>query len=179
MRNPLIATAVAPSRRMPHACRSMRLAIALLVCLVPAVASANTITDPAPETRVATGYRNGKPVKVKLVEIDWALVELQTARAFLAMRAAAAEDGIDIVIWSGFRTNERQAELYRAYREGYGNPAAKPGYSNHQLGRALDLMLRGDVYPWLVANAPRFGFRATVKGEPWHWEFRGVPRRRS
>jgi LAS superfamily LD-carboxypeptidase LdcB len=93
------------------------------------------------------------------------------------MQAAAAADGIALRIVSGFRTLERQAELYRAWRQGHGNRAARPGYSNHQAGRALDLDLDGTVLPWLQANARRHGFHPTVRGEPWHWEFLRAPRR--
>jgi D-alanyl-D-alanine carboxypeptidase len=28
------------------------------------------------------------------------------------------------------------------------------------------------AYAWLAANACRFGFRRTVRSEPWHWEYR-------
>ena len=33
------------------------------------------------------------------------------------------------------------------------------------------------AHDWLVANAKRFDFHATVAREPWHWEHR--PRKRS
>jgi D-alanyl-D-alanine carboxypeptidase len=122
------------------------------------------------EPYAATGYRKGKKVKLQLVQIDWAEVELETARAFLAMREAAAADGIELMIRSGWRSNERQLWLYQAWRMGVGNKAARPGYSNHQAGRALDIYLDEPTFAWLERNARRFGFRRTVRGEPWHWE---------
>ena len=144
----------------------------LVLCLLCGIARADG------EPRAVTGYKNGKPFKLQIVDIGWAEVEIKTARAFEQMRLAAEQDGIRLVIWSGFRTYERQAELYARYRRGHGNLAAKPGHSNHQSGRALDLMLDSDaVYQWLGKHARRYGFMKTVKGEPWHWEFVGVPRR--
>lgn len=124
---------------------------------------------------VVTGYRNGKPIELEVTEVDGALVEVATARAFLAMREAAADaEGVVLQVWSGFRSNENQARLYDEWKAGVGNPAARPGYSNHQSGRALDINLLGvppETFAWLLKNAGRFGFRRTVAKEPWHWEY--------
>ena len=142
--------------------------VVVIVCLLfgTGVAHAN---DP---TRLVMGYRNGKRIKLRVMQIGWAEADLATARAFLVMQRAAAEDGLELNVWSGFRTHERQKQLYQAWRAGYGNPAAKPGYSNHQSGRALDLVIRDEqIAAWLATNAQRFGFRRTVANEPWHWEF--------
>ena len=45
-------------------------------------------------------------------------------------------------------------------------------------GRALDIYLDDAVFRWLERHARRFGFRRTVRGEPWHWEYVKRPRRR-
>lgn len=109
-----------------------------------------------------------------VVPIDWSEVEVRTARAFAMMRAAAEQDGVALWVVSGFRSHEHQQWLYAAWRAGWGNRAARPGRSNHQSGRALDLEIdRPGVLAWLDANARRFGFKRTVKGEPWHWEWTG------
>ena len=93
------------------------------------------------------------------------------------MRQAAAADGIELTIRSGFRTHEQQARLYRAWRAGEGNRAARPGRSLHQSGRAIDLAVRDPVVrAWLETHARRFGFHRTVKSEPWHWEYHPRPR---
>jgi LAS superfamily LD-carboxypeptidase LdcB len=146
------------------------------VCAAPAIAQTQELT-----TYAATGYRNGKRVNLELVQIGWAEVELKTARAFLLMREAAAADGISLDIRSGWRSYERQEWLYRLYRLGLGNQAARPGYSNHQAGRALDIYLDDDnaTLAWLTQNGRRFGFQRTVRKEPWHWEFRGMPKQRA
>jgi len=128
------------------------------------------------QAEVRTGYRNGKAVKIRVTQIGWAEVEVQTAKAFRKMARAAERDGLDLVIRSGFRDHARQKELYRAWREGWGNKAARPGFSNHESGRALDIDVDGGVLGWLRRNGKKFGFHATVRGEPWHWEFKGMPK---
>jgi D-alanyl-D-alanine carboxypeptidase len=144
----------------------------LIVCLLCAIASA--------EARHVTGYVRGRPTKLRVVEIGWAEVEETTARAFRKMREAAAVDGLELEIWSGFRSHERQAALYARWRARRGAQAARPGHSRHQSGHALDLVVRDpEIYAWLVANAGRYGFRRTVKGEPWHWEYRATRAPRS
>jgi LAS superfamily LD-carboxypeptidase LdcB len=126
----------------------------------------------------AVGYVQGKKIKLAVVDVGGVAVEERTANAFLAMAAAAAEDGIELELTSGFRTNERQAELYKEYRDG-GVLAAKPGYSNHQSGRAVDINVwNWTVFEWLDAHAATYGFKRTVKNEPWHWEYRGTSRAR-
>jgi D-alanyl-D-alanine carboxypeptidase len=146
------------------------------------VAEAETEADAAPAPHVVEGYRNGRRIAVKVVTVDWADVEVRTAKALLAMRDAAAADGISIRVRSGFRNHEHQAWLYDAWRKGWGNKAARPGHSVHQSGQALDLELdEPATFAWLEANAARWGFRRTVRKEPWHWEYnkRYVKKRRS
>lgn len=119
-----------------------------------------------------TGYDHGAKRTIKVVEVGDAEVEVHTAKAFRAMAHAAARDGIDLRIRSGFRSFEKQAALYRRYREGEGNLAARPGFSNHESGRALDIYITDDrVYPWLARHAATYGFHRTVPGEAWHWEY--------
>jgi hypothetical protein len=147
---------------------------AVLGCLLVMLARPASGGD---EIRSAIGYRNGRPLPLQLITIDLREVEIRTARAFKAMQRAAMDDGVELMIYSGFRTHERQSGLYRAWRAGIGNPAARPGYSNHQSGRALDLVVQDPrTLAWLDRNARRFGFRRTVPKEPWHWEL--VPRSR-
>ena len=57
------------------------------------------------------GYRRGRRVKIKVVQIGWAEVEVRTAKAFLRMQTAAAEDGVGLYIRSGFRSHEIQQWL--------------------------------------------------------------------
>jgi LAS superfamily LD-carboxypeptidase LdcB len=128
-------------------------------------------------SKEAVGYQRGKAVPISVVHVDDRPVEQRTANAYWAMRDAAARDGVSLDIRSGFRTNAQQASLYACYLCCCCNGctlAAKPGFSNHQSGRALDLKVRDEAtLPWLLAHASRFGFVATVRNEPWHWEYRG------
>jgi LAS superfamily LD-carboxypeptidase LdcB len=110
---------------------------------------------------------------MKVVTIDGKPVEKRTADAFLRMRKAASQDGVQIRIVSGFRSYAEQDRLYKLYLAGRGNLAARPGYSNHQDGHALDLNASAPgVYSWLSRRARSFGFIRTVPSENWHWEYR-------
>jgi LAS superfamily LD-carboxypeptidase LdcB len=123
----------------------------------------------------AIGYIQGRKIKITVVDVDGVTVEERTAKAFAAMAEAAAGDGIELELTSGFRTNERQAELYDEYLHASGALAAKPGYSNHQSGHALDINVwNWTVFEWLDEHAAKYGFKRTVPSEPWHWEFRGL-----
>lgn len=134
----------------------------------------------------ATAYVKGRPSTIALFKVQDVWLGADTARAALAMLEAAAEDGVRLELNSGFRSMAEQRALWDAYQAGTGNLAARPGYSNHQGGIAVDVDTDGqkqaDVergrltrpYRWLEENAARFGFVRTVPSEPWHWEFRGA-----
>lgn len=125
--------------------------------------------------RQAVGYVAGKAFTITVVGIDDKPVEVATAAAFRRMREAAAADGVSIKVVSGFRTMAEQEYLYACYKTkkcNSGNLAARPGFSNHQSGHALDLNARDPaVGAWLKDHASAFGFHNTVPSEPWHWEY--------
>src|SRR5262245_38504869 len=124
--------------------------------------------------RTATGYSHGRKTRITLIEIAGVEVEASTARAFRAMAKAARKGGLELAIRSGFRSHEKQQELYREYRHGWGHLAARPGYSNHQSGKALDIYITDyRVYEWLKQHAAKYGFKRTVRREAWHWEHVG------
>jgi len=143
-----------------------------------------------------TGYENGRPYSFEareVVDVSGKLFILSaaTADAFESMRESAAGDGVTLKVVSAFRTNQDQERLRKLWESGQGNPANRPGYSNHQSGFAVDIKVRGEgsenVLPWLEANAERFGFDSPYRGqlrvsptsgkevrasnEPWHWEY--------
>jgi MYXO-CTERM domain-containing protein len=124
-----------------------------------------------------TGYKSGSPFAITVVTVDGKKVEKATANAYYVMAQAAAADGVNIKVVSGFRTMEEQEYLYGCYVNcscNNCNLAAKPGYSNHQSGHALDLNTSaGGVLAWLNAHGAAFGFSRTVPSEPWHWEWWG------
>ena len=129
--------------------------------------------------RTVTAYSKGRKTKIKLVEVGGVELEARTARAFREMAKAARKAGIQLYIRSGFRSHEKQRELYARYRRGWGHLAARPGYSNHESGRAVDIHIEDySVYLWLRKHARMHGFRQTVKREAWHWEYvRGKAKR--
>ena len=131
------------------------------------------------EARTATGYRHGVKTRIKLVHIAGAEVEESTAKAFRTMAKAARKAGLELLIRSGFRSHEKQKELYKRFRRGWGHMAARPGYSNHQSGRAVDIYIDDyNVYEWLRKHAHKYGFKRTVKREAWHWEYVGTAQAR-
>ncbi|TAJ55402.1 MAG: D-alanyl-D-alanine carboxypeptidase family protein [Nevskiaceae bacterium] len=120
------------------------------------------------------------------------------AQAWLALRDAAARDGVGLLLISGFRSVDYQAALIRA-KLARGLSAeevlrinAPPGYSEHHSGRAVDIGCAGvaaldeafettPAYEWLCRNAAEHGFRMSYpRGnrqgylyEPWHWFHQG------
>ena len=124
-----------------------------------------------------TGYVKGEAFEITVVTVDNKKVELHTANAYHQMQQAAAKAGVNIAIVSGFRTMSEQQYLYGCYQNcncNNCNLAAKPGFSNHQSGHALDLNTgAAGVLNWLNNNGPGYGFTRTVPSEDWHWEWWG------
>jgi soluble lytic murein transglycosylase-like protein len=90
------------------------------------------------------------------------------ARAFDRMEAAAAGDGVHLVIASAFRSNAEQAVLWAAHPDPHW--VAPPGRSLHRLATELDLG-PPSAYGWLAANAERFHFVRRYAWEAWHFGF--------
>ena len=136
------------------------------------------------------GYIRGKSFPLAIEWCDGVWMACDCAVAWKEIRDAAAKDGVKLIPSSGWRSFEEQKALWTERSDpdvrAIKGPAAKPGYSNHQSGRAVDI--RGcpgvkqlsdghstPVYDWLKTNAKRFGFQRTVTVEAWHWEI-SVPR---
>ncbi|MBV8062321.1 MAG: M15 family metallopeptidase [Nevskia sp.] len=119
------------------------------------------------------------------------------ARAWLAMRAAAHADGVDLLLVSAYRSFEFQLGLIRGkVARGRGieevlSVNAPPGCSEHHSGRALDIgaadtpaleeaFEHTPQFHWLEQHAGRYGFHLSYpRGnhygylyEPWHWCWR-------
>ena len=129
------------------------------------------------------GYQNGQHRPLLIVDMPSApqtkvRAEVHTALAYFRMEEAARRFGIQLQLNSGFRTNDQQQEVFDLYRKGRGPLAARPGFSNHQSGYALDIDTRPPrVRSWLGRHGYRYGFQRTVPSESWHWEFRGEIRK--
>jgi zinc D-Ala-D-Ala carboxypeptidase len=120
------------------------------------------------------------------------------AAAWRKMAAAARAGGITLLPISGFRSVDRQVELFRA-KQAAGEPApeilrllAAPGFSEHHTGRAVDVgapdeppLIEGfaqtSAFRWLTEHGADFGFRLSfppgnphqIAYEPWHWCYIG------
>ncbi len=91
--------------------------------------------------------------------------------------AAPPEIAQQLRITSGFRSPERQAQLWQDALQKYGSPekarkwVAPPGRSNHNHGHAADLKyLDPSATAWAHENAGRFGLAFPLSNENWHIE---------
>ncbi len=114
-------------------------------------------------------------------------------KLFLDAKAA----GLNLGVVSAYRTFSEQSVLKSAYKFTYGAGtanqfSAEQGYSEHQLGTAVDFATPATAdtfvgfnktpeYVWLVNNAQKYGFILSYpqtniyyQYEPWHWRFVGV-----
>lgn len=119
--------------------------------------------------------------------------------AFIDMWNAAHEEGHYLIINSSYRTYASQVSVYDDYKNSRGTTyadsiAARPGYSEHQTGLALDIFSKthtttanfktSDAYIWLQNNAYKYGFIERYKeeweditgfsAEAWHWRYVGL-----
>lgn len=91
----------------------------------------------------------------------------EAAAAYKRMLAAGCPAG---GITSAGRTRAQQEALYKAYRAGKGNLAARPGTSPHEFGIAMDLA--EPVRTWVRLHGQPYGWvSGRVRGEPWHVEY--------
>ena len=68
----------------------------------------------------------------------------EAADAYKQLAKAAKKAGVSIMPVSGYRSYSQQASLYDSYVRQYGQAtadtiAARPGYSEHQTGLAMDI----------------------------------------
>jgi D-alanyl-D-alanine carboxypeptidase len=129
----------------------------------------------ATEKLLGAVYRNGDLPDEALVPItDGYRLVHPAAEAFGRLEAAALDAGFALQVNSAYRTYDEQVAMVEQYGLlSEGGTAAEPGTSEHGWGTAVDLTLDGEQLAWFEANAGRFGFRATVPGEPWHWAYAG------
>jgi LAS superfamily LD-carboxypeptidase LdcB len=97
----------------------------------------------------------------------------------LAKMFAAAPDSVrnDTTIYSGYRSIERQQQLWAEALAKYGSPeaarkwVAPPGNSQHNMGNAADLRFNSDAArQWFHDNASQYGMSFPLGNEPWHIE---------
>jgi len=115
--------------------------------------------------------------------------------AFKEMSDAASREGYGIVINSAYRSYQDQQDISDLYLRAYGQEyvdkyIAKPGYSEHQTGLAMDVGSRSvnifansKEYGWMLENAYKYGFilryskrdenLTGFRFEAWHYRYVG------
>ena len=117
--------------------------------------------------------------------------------AFKKMADDAKKEKIVLIVNSSYRDYNTQKEIYDDYADKNGKEyadkyAARPDYSEHQSGLALDIFTPGagmktfsdtDAYKWLINNCYKYGFilrypdgKEDITGysyESWHYRFIG------
>ncbi len=122
-------------------------------------------------------------------------VDPDAQAAFDKMQAAAAKEGLNIYISSGFRSYDYQSGLYDRYVKRSGKAeadrySARPGHSEHQTGLAFDLnsidmtFADTDECAWVNEHCAEYGFiirypqgSESITGymyEPWHLRYLGT-----
>ncbi len=114
-----------------------------------------------------------------------------------ALVAAAQAVGVDLRVWSPFRSYAIQYDLFKKQVDRVGGDEAKaatvvarPGTSEHNTGLCADFNMASDafestpMYSWMKENAEDYGFilrypadKQDITGviyESWHWRFVGI-----
>ena len=108
---------------------------------------------------------------------------------YVTMWNAANKEGLTLLVNSSYRTYEEQKNEYDMSNDDY---AARPGFSEHQTGLALDIVTYNiignefentDEFKWLQENAHLYGFilrypkgKEYITGysyESWHYRYIG------
>lgn len=95
--------------------------------------------------------------------------------------SAPPEIQAQLQVSSGYRSPERQAQLWAEALKKYGSPevarkwVAPPGNSQHNHGNAADLrFLSPDAQAWVHQNAQNYGLSFPLSNENWHIELAGA-----
>lgn len=163
-------------------------------------------TDPELLAKYSKVYflnENYAPAKLSRIATEFTFqkertyeVHADTAEFLEDLLTDAKEEGLSLVVASSYRSFSAQAALKSGYRVKFGTGAntfsAEQGYSEHQLGTAVDFTTptvggmfvgfdKTDEYAWLTKHAHEYGFILSYpKGntyyqyEPWHWRFVGT-----
>ena len=152
-------------------------------------------------TVVVNKARPLNPLKYYPNDIQAFNLRKPAAEAFSAMQSSMQNAGAgDLTVTSGFRDFASQKETFEHYtatlgETAGGHRAARPGFSEHQTGLAVDVAARGQACAiktcfaktpagkWLAKNSWRYGFilrypknvtsTTGYQFEPWHFRFVG------
>ena len=143
------------------------------------------------------------PIRLKEIDEEYVFDKERTYQIhasvnpfFEKMMEQALRDDIEMSVASAYRSYAEQNSLKAQYKVTFGEGAnqfsADQGFSEHQLGTAIDLTtpdMNGGLdgfentsaYVWMQQNAHKYGFTLSYPEdnqyyvfEPWHWRFVGV-----
>ncbi|MCM1314339.1 MAG: D-alanyl-D-alanine carboxypeptidase family protein [Prevotella sp.] len=122
-------------------------------------------------------------------------IDAITVKQFGELSNAAAKEGLNIYLSSGYRSYAYQNTIYNNYVSWHGKAladtfSARAGHSEHQTGLAIDVNTIDDSFAdtpeavWLSQHAHEYGFiirypkgKESVTGfkyEPWHIRYLGI-----
>lgn len=152
----------------------------------------DTMTCPVGiDAGVQDGYYKGTLVKIRTCTVPsgtgTVTVNARIAKNVADLYAAAKAQGV-VMGGGGFRTmagqiaarkNNHCPDIYNAPSSSCSPPTAPPGWSNHQMGLAIDFNTGGGTisgssagFNWLKANAAQYGLK-NLPSESWHWSVDG------
>ena len=124
----------------------------------------------------------------------------KSAKDLIAMMVAAKKDKVELTFESGYRSYEAQQKAYQSIVNGFSQSvadkeSARPGYSEHQTGLAMDFgnddckvhdcFTTTKEGKWLATNSYKYGFimrypadKQAITGykeEAWHYRYVGKP----
>lgn len=155
-------------------------AIVLVFALLGAGCAAQTLPDPADTDRATTtgttpARSSADPVHNPAPAPVATGLDPQLAERFAQAQAAAAAEGVELTLTSGWRSVEEQDALIEQALDRYGDPTEAhrwvlpPEHSAHVQGRAIDVGPTEGAL-WLQQRASDFGLCRTYLNEVWHYE---------
>lgn len=133
-----------------------------------------------------------------LIQVESVKMQREAGKALKEMATAMRNDGLKIILQSGYRSEDTQSYLYNRYvardgKEEADTYSARPNHSEHQTGLAIDVSHDGTLeeyfedtpqFEWLQDNAHKYGFilrypkdKVYMTGytyEPWHYRYVGI-----
>ena len=148
-----------------------RLVLAGIVLALLAVGGPQALAAHRPTRQPAVEPRGVAPTGVG----DTGHLEAGLGRAVARAVAAAAADGVDVHVTSGWRSAAEQQQLFKAAVTTHGSVARArqwvlpPAESAHVKGLAVDVGPASGAR-WLDRNGVHFGLCRRYANESWHFE---------
>jgi len=107
----------------------------------------------------------------------------------------AVKNNIELIIYSAYRSYDKQSYLYYTVNKENNKVSAKPGFSEHQTGYSIDIsdkscglthhLEHSKTYKYIYENCYKYGFIirypknkeeiTKYSFEPWHLRYVGIP----